>query len=117
MDTLLLDNDSWDIVLDAHGNIALASEPYANAQDVASACRLFAGELYYDTTKGVPYFNNVLGYNPPLSLIKHELEKAALTVPDVVTAKFFAQSENNRELSGQIQVTNNSGTTTVVNLK
>ena len=46
MNTLYLDPQSWDLVLDAAGNIAMAKDPYAKAQDVASACRLFSGELY-----------------------------------------------------------------------
>ena len=56
MKTLLLDQTTWDLTLDANNNIALAAEPYAFAQDAASAIRLFQGELWYDTTRGVPYF-------------------------------------------------------------
>ena len=47
--TLLLDRTTWDLCLDANGNIAMATGPYAIAQDVASAVR-----LWHDTTKGVP---------------------------------------------------------------
>ena len=46
MNTLYLDPQSWDLALDVAGNIALAKDPYAKAQDVASAARLFVGELY-----------------------------------------------------------------------
>ena len=35
--TLLLDRTVWDLLLDGSGNIAIATEPYATAQDVASA--------------------------------------------------------------------------------
>ena len=65
MKTLLLDRTQWDLVQDANGNIALATEPYARAQDVASACRLFRGELWYDTAAGIPYFEDILGKSPP----------------------------------------------------
>lgn len=116
MDTLLLDLDNWDITLDASNNIAVASEPYSIAQDVASAVRLFLGELYYDDTKGVPYFAGLLGANVPLALVKSKVEAAAMTVPDVVSATLFIGGESNRVLTGQIQVTDTSGTTTVVNL-
>jgi hypothetical protein len=58
--TLLLDRSLWDLTLDINGNIAMASEPYAIAQDVASACRTFLGECYYDTSQGVPYFQGML---------------------------------------------------------
>jgi len=63
--TLLLDRTVWDLVLDSNGDIALASPPYALEQDVASAVRLFLGELWYDTTKGIPYLKKFLGnYRP-----------------------------------------------------
>ena len=116
MNTLLLDLDNWDLTVDASGNIAMASEPYSIAQDVASACRLFLGELYYDNTQGVPYFDEILGENPPISLVQAKIEAAAMTVPDVVSAQCFITQESNRTLTGQIQVTDTNGTTTVVNL-
>ena len=43
MNTLLLDTLRWDLCLDVHGNIAVASDPYSVAQDVASAIRTFSG--------------------------------------------------------------------------
>lgn len=43
MKTLLLDQKSWDLTLDAAGNIAVAAEPYAIAQDVASVISWVAG--------------------------------------------------------------------------
>jgi hypothetical protein len=114
MRTLLLDRTLWDVVLDASGNIAVAAEPYAIAQDVASAARLFRGELWYDTTKGVPYFQQILGRAPPLGVLKAELTKAAKTVPLVDTVKVFISSGDSREIVGQIQITDTGGTTTVL---
>jgi hypothetical protein len=100
--TLLLDQTAWDLVLDSHGNIAVADPPYAQAQDVASAVRLFKGELWYNTEKGVPYFTEILGQSPPISLIKQLIERAALTVPGVVSARCELTSNDNREIFGQI---------------
>ncbi len=114
MDTLLLDTVAWDLCLDATGDIALASQPYSIAQDVASACRLFLAELYYDNTKGVPYWQEVLGQTPSLSLVKTLLVNAALTVPNVVSAQAFISSFSGRQVTGQIQVTDTEGTTTTV---
>lgn len=84
MNTLLLDLTNWDLCVDAFGNIAMATPPYAVAQDVASACKTFKGEVYYDTTLGVQY-RNILGQNPPASLLDEYMVQAALTVPDVAT--------------------------------
>ena len=104
MDTLLLDRAEWDLVLDAAGNIAVASNPYSLAQDAASAVKTFLGECYWDTTVGVSWFQ-ILGKNPPPALIKAEIERVAKTVPDVATAQCFLSSMSGRMISGQIQVT------------
>lgn len=109
MKTLLLDQTAWDLVLDASGNIALADEPYALAQDVASAVRTFAGEVYYNTVLGVPYFEQVLGYLPPASVLAQLMDNAALTVPDVISPETSLQSFNRRGVAGQIQFTDPTG--------
>lgn len=41
--TVLLNPRTWDLILNSSRSIAMASEPYALAQDVASACKLFKG--------------------------------------------------------------------------
>lgn len=107
--TLLLGTDTWDLVLDASGNIAVADEPYSLSQDAASACRTLLGECYWDTTVGVPYLTQIFGKSPPPSLVKAQLEAAALTVPDVAAAKVLLASLTDRGLAGQVQVTPASG--------
>jgi hypothetical protein len=114
MKTALLDTDKWDIVLDAAGNLAIATEPYQFAQDVASAIKLFLGELWYDTTKGVPYFSQVLGHSPPITYFQALMEEAALTVPGVVTAACTIISLQDRTVSGQVRFTTVTGQTGTV---
>lgn len=115
MKTLLLDTVTWDLAIDVLGNIAVASNPYALAQDAASAIRLFQGELWYDTEKGVPYWEQILGKSPTLSLIRSQFVEVALTVPEVKSAKCFISSVEGRVVSGQIQVTEDTGQTAVSN--
>lgn len=110
MNTLLLDTITWDLTKDINGNIALASDPYAIAQDVASACRTFYSELWYDTLSGLPYLQQILGKLPPAGFIKAQLVKAALTVPGVLTATCYLTGFINRELIGQIQITTTTQT-------
>jgi hypothetical protein len=110
--TLLLDANTWDWAVDAAGNFAVASEPYSQAQDAASAIRLFLGELYYDNTKGVAYAN-ILGRPPNMPLLKAYLTAAALTVPGIVNATVFITSVADRRVSGQVQITNSAGQTAV----
>ena len=107
--TLMLDPATWDLTLDANGNIAVASEPYSLAQDAASAIRLFLGEYYWDTTVGVPWLQQILGQAPTLALLKQLLVDAALTVSDVAAAQVFISSFSNRGVSGQVQVVSMSG--------
>lgn len=109
--TLLLDRQKWDLVIDSFGNIAMASPPYALAQDVASAIKLFTDELWYSPTKGIPYFESILGHFPPLSLITGYMEQAALSVPGVVTAQCIIANFDLglRTITGQVQFIDETG--------
>ena len=103
--TLALDPDTWDLTVDAAGNIAVLDEPDSLAQDAASAIRTFLGECYWDTTVGVPYMTEILGKSPPtVALLKEVFVDAALTVPGVASAQVFIVSISNRGVSGQVQV-------------
>jgi hypothetical protein len=124
VNTILLDISTWDYVTDASGNWAMASEPYALAQDVSSAIRLVKGELWYDTTQGIPYLglngNNgtVLGLNPSVSVLQGYFVQAALSVPGVVSATAVIQSfsATTRQVTGQVQFTDSSGNTGLVSI-
>ena len=107
--TLLLDQSAWDLVLDSAGNIAMATPAYALAQDVASAVRLFLDELWYSPGAGIPYFGDVLGQLPPLSLLTGLIENQALTVPGVVSAQCVITGFTDRIVSGQIQFIDETG--------
>lgn len=109
--SLLLDQSVWDLVLDVNGNIALAAAPYSVAQDVASAIRTFLGECWYNTTLGLPYWQEILGQLPPLNYISQQMITQSLTIPNVVSAKVTFQSFTDRVLSGQIQIIDTDGAT------
>lgn len=109
MNTLLLDISLWDLVTDIGGNIAVATDPYALAQDASSACRLFQAELWYDTTHGIPYWAQILGETPSIALLKAQYVNAALSVPGIESAQCFISSTAGREVSGQVQVSDETG--------
>lgn len=113
--TLLLDTVAWDLVTDSYGNIAVAAEPYALAQDSASSIKLFQGELWYDTSQGVPYWEQVLGQAPPLILMKTFFNEAALSVPGVKGAQSFIRSVAGRKVTGQVQTKDTTGRLTALN--
>jgi hypothetical protein len=116
MKTALLDNTAWDLVLDAAGDLAIATEPYQFAQDVASAIRLFLGELWYDTTKGVPYMTDILGHNPPITYFQALMEQAAFTVPGVDTAVCTISELQDRTITGEVRFTTLTGQTGTVTI-
>lgn len=111
-DTLYLDRLQWDLVVDANGNIAMATAPYALAQDAAEECRCFRGECYYETTRGIPYDTQILGKSTPIEYTKAQLVAAAKLVPEVVAARAYLTSSSDRRLGGQIQITDSSGIVT-----
>ena len=109
--TLLLDQDAWDLVLDVNGNIALAGAPYSIAQDVSSAVRTFLGECWYNNNLGLPYWQQILGEYPPLQFVSQQIQEAAFTIPNVVSAEVNFTSFANRVLEGQILITDTDGVT------
>ena len=115
MNTLALDPLSWDLTVSASGDIAVFSDqppnPIGLAQDAASAIRLFAGELWFDTTQGVPYFSEILAKRPPIALMKARFVAAARTVPGVVSAICYIATISNRKVTGQVQITDANGNT------
>lgn len=110
--TLLLDLSSWDLVLDAHNNVAVAQPPYQLAQDAAAAMQCNLGEQFWDTTQGVNYQAILGSFSAQLAQIKQALTNAALSVPGVATAQVFLNALTpGRGLSGQVQVVGVNTTT------
>jgi hypothetical protein len=114
MKTLLLNPSTWDLMIAADLNIAVASEPYALAQDAASAIKLFQSVDYYDVTRGVPYWQQILGRWPSIRVMKANFVAAAKTVPGVTAATCYIESIEDRRPKGQVQVTDATGSTTTV---
>ncbi len=111
--TLYVDPTTWDLEIDASGNIATASGRYQLAQDAASAIKTFLGEVWFDNTLGVPYMTDILGQSPTLEVLKARLQAAALTVPGVTSATVVITSTSNRTIQGQVQITGSDGATQV----
>lgn len=100
---------TWDLMIDSNGNIATATGPDALAQDVASAISTFLGEVYYDTTLGIPYLSKVLGQAYSPALLQALLAQAALTVPEVVSARATITNVQGRTLSGTVEFIDTTG--------
>lgn len=114
MRTLLLDAN-WDLSVDKLGNLPLATDGYAVAQDVASACRAFQSELWYNSLFGMPYFDQILGRRPSLQFLKAQFIAVGSTVPGVSRIVCFLTGPGKpRQLGGQLQITDVDGNLSVV---
>lgn len=110
MDSLYIDSENNDLAIDVNGNLQVSTDGFALALAAACAIRTFQGEVYYDSTQGLPYFQSILGKNPPLEFVRARLAEAALNAdPDIVASQVYFSSLTNRDLSGQVQVTNATG--------
>jgi hypothetical protein len=106
--TFLL-SDGWDIGLDESGDIATVTGPYAIAQNVANAVRLFTDDAYFDADKGIPHFEVELGHLPPMSVLRTRILAATLAVEGVSDATVEFTSYTDRLLSGEILITTTDG--------
>lgn len=105
----------WDLTVDSGGNLAVTTGAYAIAQDVASAVRLFLGELWYDTAQGIPYLEQIFGQRPPLQFLKAKFVGAGMTVPEVASIVCFLTGPGfDRQVGGELQITDNLGRVTVI---
>jgi len=103
--------------LDSSGNIALTAEPYALAQDAASAIQMHLGECRYDTKLGINYLGTLLGKSPiPVQLMRTRFIAEAMRVPGVTSAQMFFSALNNRTVSGQVQVKSVAGAVSAVTI-
>ena len=71
--------------------------------------KTFLRDVYYDQSRGIPYFQQVLGHNPSSQYLRGQLIAQALLVPDVLQARVFFTGLVGRALTGQVQVTDKSG--------
>ena len=113
MDTLLLD-DKWDLpVID--GNLfVVATGSLAIAQDVATAERTFLKECWYNWNLGVDWLS-ILGKRPSIQYVKNQLIAVGMTVPGVVgIVCYLTGPGTDRKISGQLQITDNTGAVSVV---
>lgn len=128
LDTLALNPETWDLTTDAYGNWATvgdatggASSPTGPAmrmaQDVATQCLSWAGEVYYDRSAGIMY-PQLLGGEPNLPLLNAAYAQEALSVPLVAqaVANFTFQGGRSRLLGGAILTTDVNGVTGQVSL-
>jgi hypothetical protein len=127
MDTLALDTSRWDLTVDARGNWMTVGDATPTpdnvgpgmrlAQDVATRCLAWRGEVYYDTTQGIRY-ETILGRAPNLSLLQNAFNTEGLNVPLCQTclANFSFTGGSARTLGGTLTVSDINGNSGTVDL-
>lgn len=107
MNTLFLLPSTWDLCLDTSGNIAMATDEYQQAQDIATSCRVFLKDDYYNQQDGIPYLEEIMGRSAyPLALYQRNLHDRAMLVPNIVSVDVNLNEVKDRVLSGAIMFTN-----------
>jgi hypothetical protein len=110
MKAIALDPTTWDLYKDPSGRIALAPQPGAIAQNVATVIRTFRKELWYDKTRGMPYLESILGQRPPAGFIIAQIKALALSIAGVASVKVTLDPlTSSRQLTGKIEVTDEAG--------
>jgi len=90
MNTILLNPLTRDLTKDVDGNIALRLESVFGGSGLSlRRARYNLGELWFDTTKGIAYFQSYLGrasgtHSPPIKGFSGQ--GCSFTVPDVASA-------------------------------
>lgn len=113
--SIFLYPETWDMVVDSRGNIAVCTDEYEIAQNVASACRLWLGEFMYNRNRGIPYKQSVLGRNTDISLLDDWYRTESMTVLGVAECEPYLDIKD-RTLTGYLRITTNSGETFNVNV-
>ena len=68
MISLALDKDH-DIFINSNGNLDLITGIEALSQKCEQRILLFLGEWFLDVTRGLPYFQNILGYGKDKAIV------------------------------------------------
>ncbi|MXF49851.1 hypothetical protein GR294_25565 [Raoultella sp. Lac2] len=107
--SLLLDVDTWDLTVDELGNIATVDNPYACAQDVATACLAIRGECIYEKDTGVNY-KELLNVKASTGAMAAALQTEALRMNYIAQAEAtLVNDRDTRRATGVITIVDTNG--------
>jgi hypothetical protein len=111
MSDLLLDTVTNDLSV-VSGDLVIVDKDAAIRQRLLETLRLFLGEWFLDTSKGLPYYQSILIKNPNLDVIEGLLRNAILNTDGVeqLTEFTFNYSSAGRTLSVSFQAQSSNGT-------
>ena len=79
-------DDNNDLYVDTNGLFVIKSDEQALLQKIKHRLLLFYSEWFLDTTRGVPYFKNILGENINVDIAGSILTNEILKETEVLTA-------------------------------
>jgi hypothetical protein len=95
-----------DLVIDGGGNLALFSGVEQVAQDCWLGVQTHVKDVWYNQQYGIPYFDKILGFSPPNSLISHEINKTVKSFDNVKTVRVSnIRLDAERRLHADIDIT------------
>lgn len=102
MQTLKLD-DNNNLVLNQN-SLVILDNIEACAQDTRTRIALFKGEDFTDTTRGISYFDNVLGVYVGQDDIKNQIKKRILDNPEIYSINRInlTKTDNKVQLNTEI---------------
>lgn len=88
MRTFLTDENN-DFVLGANGNLAIARDIEAIAQESRHHAATLRGEMIHSMDQGIAYFRDVFNKIPNLAQVEASLRRRILSIDDVVSITFL----------------------------
>jgi hypothetical protein len=121
-----MDIDTNDLQITS-GDLSLATGSTAIQQALQQALQLWLGEWFLDTTRGVPYKQQILIKNPNIDVVQADLIATATSVPGIqqildfsliygstdrsVSVSIVAQDSNGQTIQAQANVGTNTTAT------
>jgi len=100
-----------DIYLDAKGNISLSYDVEAVLQACAQAAQTVLGEIIFNVSQGIPFFQTIWNGSPQVQQYTAALRVAFLNVPNVieVISLMTTQVNNDFQYTAIIRTTFGTG--------
>lgn len=112
MSDLKLDQLTNDLVVE-DSDLQLVQLDEAIRQSLFQRLRLFFGEWFLDTSKGVPYYQNIFVKNPNLDVVQATLLNTIQGTPgieEILNFEYTAYDPATRELGIAFQAKSTNGT-------
>lgn len=110
MSDLLMDLSTNDLKI-VNGDLAIVEGSDAIVQDLQQQLQLWFGEYFLDTTKGIPFRQQILVKNPNIDIVQGYITDCVTKVPGILQMLDFAinYDANGRAATVSVSVQESSG--------